>query len=322
MYCVGVDLGGTNLRAAVVDVATGRVVVDVRTPTNGPEGPDAVLKRMANLIRRAMDESELPDADIRAVGIGVPGVYDPDTNETIFLTNLPTHWRRVPVGQQIGEQVGRPAVLINDARAFTLAEATLGAARGSRTVVGITLGTGIGGGIVIGGRLHLGIDGSAGEIGHTIVDPHGTPCGCGNYGCLEAYASGPALATLGIKAVRQGRTTALRELVKGDLNRMTPEIIVQGAEAGDAIAREVLDQAGTWLGIGIANAITALCPDAVVIGGGVAAAGEWLLRPVREVVRRRCLVSPVDRIRIVLAELAGEAGVIGAAVWAATQVGE
>jgi glucokinase len=316
MLSVGVDLGGTNLRAAVVDVVSGRVVSDARGPTRAEEGPDAVTKRMAALIQQAIDTCGLPPDQVTSIGIGVPGLYNPTTNHVIFLTNLPTNWRQVPLGPEIAERLGRPTVLVNDARAFTLAEATLGAARGAQTVVGVTLGTGIGGGVVLGGRLHLGLDGTAGEVGHMIVDPHGTPCGCGSFGCLEAYASGPALITLGIKAIRQGRTTSLRDLIGGDLNALTPELIVHGANQGDAIAREVLDQVGYWLGVGVANLITLFSPDAVVIGGGVAAAGEWLLRPVREVVLRRCLVTPTERVKIVLAELAGEAGVIGAAVWA------
>lgn len=313
LLCVGVDLGGTNLRAALVDVSTGEVAADARTPTRAGEGPPAVIERMADAIRRVLPSGSLPSA----VGIGVPGLYDPETQVVRFLPNLPTAWRDVPLGDEISRRVGLPAFLINDARAFVLAEATFGAGRGARNVVGITLGTGIGGGVVIEGQLHTGLDGTAGEVGHQIIDYNGPPCGCGGRGCLEAHASGPAITAMAIKAVLQGRTTCLRELVDGDLDRMSPEVIVRAAEQGDEVAQEVLAEAGRLLGIGVANLVTLFSPDVVVIGGGVAKAGEWLLAPIRETVRLRCRVTPLDRVRITAARLGDHAGAIGAAVWAA-----
>ena len=322
MLCVGVDLGGTNLRAAVVDVESGQVVSDIRGPTLAAEGPAAVIGRMASIVQRAIAASGYPANAMAAIGIGVPGLYDPATNVVRFLPNLPTTWVDVPLGRAIESHIGIPTTLLNDSRAFILAEATFGAGRGGDTVVGITVGTGIGGGAVIGGRLHLGLDGTAGEVGHTTVEPNGFLCGCGNRGCLEAYASGPAIATLGVRAIRQGRTTILRELVHGDLNEVTPEIIVRAAEQDDAIARQILDEAGGYLGIGVANLITLFSPHAVVIGGGLAEAGEWLLQPIRRVVQERCRVTPIERITIATASLAGEAGVIGAAMWSGQWIGQ
>jgi glucokinase len=304
------------VRAAVVDAETGRVLVDRRDLTHAAEGPEAVIDRMAALIARAIDAANDADCPVAAIGIGVPGLYDPETNVVRFLPNLPTTWPGVPLGREIQRRLGLPTTLINDSRAFILAEATFGAGRGGHTVVGMTVGTGIGGGAVIGGRLHLGLDGTAGEVGHHTVEPHGLLCGCGNRGCLEAHASGPAIAALGMRAIRQGRTTILRDLVGGDLNQVTPEVIVRAAEAGDPTAAEILDESGAFLGLGVANLITLFSPNAVIIGGGVADAGEWILRPIRRVVAQRCRVTPIDRITIATAALAGEAGVIGAAVWA------
>jgi len=174
MLTVGVDLGGTNLRAAVVDTDTGQVLADARGPTRAQEGPPAVIGRMAALIEQAISESGRA-RDVKSIGIGVPGLYDPATNFVRFLPNLPTTWPNVPLGPEIASRVGLPTVLVNDARAFVLAEATFGAGRGATTVVGMTLGTGIGGGIVVGGRLHLGLDGTAGEVGHQIIDFNGPP---------------------------------------------------------------------------------------------------------------------------------------------------
>jgi len=317
MRCAGVDLGGTNLRGVIFDGERGEVIVHAQIPTRAEEGPSAVIERIIALLRELMDQSPAP---IISVGIGVPGLYDPRTQVTRFLPNLPTAWRGVPLGAEIERAVGRPTFLINDARAFALAEATWGAGRGASTVVGITLGTGIGGGVVIEGHLLFGIDGTAGEVGHQIINPHGPPCGCGSRGCLEAYASGPAIAAAGMKAVRQGRTTRIRDMIGGDLNAITPEVIVRAAEAGDPIAREILEESGFYLGIGVANLITLFSPEVVVIGGGVAKAGEWLLGPIRRVVAERCRVTPIERVRILPAALGGLSGAIGAALWAGQQV--
>jgi len=316
MLSIGVDLGGTNLRAGIVDTVAGRVLSSARGPTYAEEGPPAVIERMAALINQAISEARLATDEIVAIGIGVPGLYDPATNAVRFLPNLPTTWLDVPLGREIELRVGRPTALVNDARAFVLAEATFGAGRGANIVIGLTLGTGIGGGIVIGGQIVLGHDGSAGEFGHHIIDLNGPRCGCGSRGCLEAHASGPAIATMGIKAVRQGRTTVLRDLIDGDLNRMTPEVIVRAAEMGDPVAREIMDEAGLYLGIGVANLVKIFSPDVVVIGGGVSQAGDWLLKSIRQVVSRHSSVTYLDRVSITLAALGGDAGIIGAALWA------
>jgi len=317
MICAGVDLGGTNLRGVLCDVERGEVIARAHIPTRAEEGPPAVIRRMAALLHQLIDQSRAP---IAAVGIGVPGLYDPQTGITRFLPNLPTAWRDVPLGPEIERAVGCPVFLINDARAFALGEATWGAGRGARIVVGITLGTGIGGGVVIEGRLLLGIDGTAGEVGHQIINPYGPRCGCGSRGCLEAHASGPAIAAAGMKAVRQGRTTQIRDLVDGDLNAVTPEVVVRAAELGDPVAIEILEEIGFYLGIGVANLITLFSPEVVVIGGGVAKAGKWLLDPVRRIVTERCRVTPVERVRILPAALDGMGGAVGAALWAGQRI--
>jgi glucokinase len=316
---IGIDLGGTKIAAAAVDVATGELAGRTVIPTEAHAGPDAVLDRMAQLVDAVCQSAELPREAIGGLGVGVPGMTDLAGGHTLFLPNLPGGWRGVPVATMLTQRTGRSTWLINDARAFTLAEATWGAGRGARTVVGMTLGTGIGGGIALDGRLHLGLDGTAGEVGHQTIDPDGPPCGCGNRGCLEAFASGPALTSLGVRAVLQGMTTQIGVLVDHDLNRITPETIVRAAEGGDAVAREILDRTGTYLGIGIANLVTILSPERVVIGGGVARLGEWLLAPARDVVRQRCHVTPLNRVQVVRAALGSDAGVVGAAVWAFQQ---
>jgi len=318
---IGLDLGGTKIAAAAVEITTGGLTGRAVISTEAHEGPDAVLERMATLIDEVCRSASLRRDEIRGLGVGMPGMTDYEGGSTILLPNLPGGWRGVPVAASLSQRTGYPTFLVNDARAFTLAEATCGAGRGARTVVGLTLGTGIGGGIAIDGRLLWGLDGSAGEIGHQTIDPDGPPCGCGNRGCLEAFASGPALAALGIRAVLQGLTTQIGALVEQDLNRITPETIRRAAEAGDEVAREILERVGGYLGIGIANVMAILSPDRVIIGGGVARLGEWLLAPARATVLERCRSIPVDRAQIVPAVLGGDAGIIGAAMWAFHKLG-
>ena len=313
---IGIDLGGTKIAAAALDVATGEIAGRTVVATEAHTGPPAVLRRMAMVVETVRASAGLRREAVGGIGVGVPGVTDMDAGRTLFLPNLPTAWRAVPVAAMLAEATGYPVALINDARAFILAEATWGAGRGARNVAGLTVGTGIGGGIVIEGRLYMGLDGTAGEVGHQTIDPDGPPCGCGNRGCLEAFASGPAIAALGVRAVLQGMTTRIGALAEHDLNRITPETIMRAAEEGDEVAREILRRAGNYLGTGVANLATILSPDRVIIGGGVARLGEWLLEPVRATLRQRCHAVPVDRIEVVRAALGDDAGVVGAAVWA------
>jgi glucokinase len=226
-------------------------------------------------------------------------LYDPRTGATRFLVNIPGSWDGYPVAGPIADALGVPVALINDARAFGLAELRLGAGRGASSMVGLTLGTGVGGVIAIDGKVHQGHDGSAGEIGHQTIDPDGPSCNCGNHGCLEAFARADRIAAA------CGTATA------GDA--------VERARSGDAAALEGLRGIGRYLGIGIGNMIAVLSPDRVVIGGGIAAAGDLLLDEARAEIRRRVRTTSVDMVEIVTAELGTWAGSIGAAVHGAEQ---
>ncbi len=319
-YAIGVDLGGTNLRAAVVDTARGLILAQKKSPTRAQEGQSAVIERMVQLIQAVIAESGLRPGEIRAAGIGVPGTPDLETGTILILPNLPGQWRDAPLGSILKEQIHLPVGVINDVRAITLAEYTFGAGRGADTVACFALGTGIGGGLVVNGRLHLGIGGTAGEFGHQVVEPDGLPCGCGGRGCLELYASGPAIAAMGVKEVMHGHTTRIGELVQYDLNRVTPEVIARAAQEGDRTALEIFRRAGTYLGITVSNIITAVSPQKVIFGGGVSQAGELLLDPVRQTVRQRVHVVPVEQVDFVLACLGTQAGVVGAALWASARL--
>jgi glucokinase len=316
----GLDLGGTNLKAGIVDVAAGRLLASSSVPTVAREGPSAVIGRMAALVESLLGAQRLARTDVGGIGIGVPGALDLETGTTHFLPNLPGNWRDIPLARELGASTGLPVVLLNDVRAITLGEWRFGAGRGVDTMACFAIGTGIGGGLVINGRLHLGIGGTAGELGHQTIDMNGPLCGCGNRGCLEALASGPAIAALGMKAVTQGRTTIIGSLVNYDLNRITPEVIADAARQGDAVAGEIYEQAGTYLGVAVSNVLISVGPRKVVIAGGVAAAGDLLLEPIRRTVRERVFLMPADQVEVTLASLGSEAGALGAAAWAAEQL--
>ena len=314
---IGCDLGGTNLRAAIVDVENGSVIHKMSIPTLARDGHDAVMKRMAGLFMQMINWAEMKKDEIGGIGIGVPGVLDLAKGETVFLPNLPGTWPRVPLRETIINLTGLPTALLNDVRSTTNGEWRFGAGRGVDTIVVFAVGTGIGGGLVINGQLHLGIGGTGGEIGHMTIDYNGPTCGCGNKGCLEAYASGPAIAAMGMKAVAQGLTTRIGEMCEYDLNRITPELIARAAREGDHIAQDIYERAGFYLGMAAANICVAIGPRRIVIGGGVAQVGDLLLEPIRRTLRERVSVMPVEQVEVLQSELGNNAGVIGVACWAA-----
>jgi glucokinase len=318
---IGCDLGGTNLRAAIVDTQDGSVLHQISVPTRAREGHQAVMERMAQLFLQIIESAGITRDEIGGIGIGVPGVLDLERGETIFLPNLAGTWPGVPLRDTIANLTGLPVALLNDVRAITNGEWHFGAGRGVDTVAVFAIGTGIGGGLVINGKLHLGIGGTGGELGHTTIDYNGPTCGCGNQGCVEAYASGPAIAAAGMKAVAQGLTTTIADLCEHDLNRITPRLIAQAAETGDPIAREIFERAGFALGIAAANVCVAIGPRRIIVGGGVSQAGDLLLDPIRRVLRERVKVMPIEQVEVISSRLGNNAGVIGVARWAADEIG-
>jgi glucokinase len=299
----GVDLGGTNVTIAL-GTAEGKVTAERKIPTNSHEGPEAVLRRIAETVK------SLGGAP-RALGMGVPGLVDLDAGVTKFLPNLPTQWRDVPVRKTLGGEV----YLLNDVRTATLGEMTFGLGRDAKTLAFFALGTGVGGGVAVDGKLRLGPNGTAGELGHQTILPEGPPCGCGNRGCLEALASAPAIAAEGVRLLLSGNAPKLHETVGGDASKVTPEAM---ARSGDPAALEAIARAGRYVGIAVSNVIVSLRPDLVVIGGGVSGLGETLLAPVRDEVRARVgkLFGP-QPTRIERSALGDRAGILGALALAA-----
>jgi glucokinase len=313
-YILGIDLGGTNIVAGAMPEDGSEEIAMRSQPTHAELGADVVASRIIQIIGDVMTvtmaQTGAKRDDFIGVGIGAPGPLDREKGLVIIAPNL--GWRNFPLRDLIADGVGLPATLDNDANCATLGEWWCGAAKGGRNVVGLTIGTGIGGGLILDGRLYHGASDVAGELGHTTIDSTGRRCKCGNYGCLEAYASGPNIAERAREAIASDETSLLRDLVGGQLELITAQTVYDAATRGDEIAREVVRDTAKFLGIGVANLLNIFNPDVVVIAGGVTQAGDALFEPMRAEVRRRAFRPAVEACRIVAATLPGTAGVVGA----------
>lgn len=306
---IGVDAGGTKLLGGVVDEDLA-VHHRVRCLWRGGDR-DEVLETIA----AAVEEARAVAPDVEAVGFGIPSLVDTARGASLSSVHLPLG--DVPFRELMAERLGLPVAVDNDATAAVVAEHRHGAARGAADVVLLTLGTGIGGGLVLGGRVYRGSLGAGAELGHMVVDVDGPECfgDCPGRGCLEALVSGSALARDGATAAREAPESALgRALAGGD--EITGTLVTEAALAGDGAAREVMEHAGMRLGAGIVSLVNAFNPEVVVVGGGVMAAGELLLRPAREVVAVRALRPSREHVRILPARFGEEAGMLGAAALA------
>lgn len=315
-YIIGVDLGGTNIVVGAMSADGSRQFAMHSTPTppRSEGSSERVVERMIEMVEvtiaETLTETGATRNNILGVGIGAPGPLDRENGVVIIAPNL--GWHNLPLRDLISDAVRLPATLDNDANCATYGEWWVGAARGARNVVGITIGTGIGGGLIIDGKLYHGSSDVAGEIGHMTIDQTGRRCGCGNYGCLEAYASGPNIAERAREALRSGEISELPSMVGGDLERITAATVYEAAHKGDLVAREVVRDTAKFLGVGLANLLNVFNPDVVVVAGGVTQAGDALFEPLRAEVRRRAFKPAVAACRIVPGELPGTAGVIGA----------
>ena len=307
-YVVGIDIGGTNIVAGTVAEDGSELLGLVAEPTFPEQGADAV---MARIVKLARDSMKVSGKTIVGLGIGSPGPLDTKRGIVLLTPNL--GWTNFPLRDRLQSALGLPATLDNDANCAVFGEWWRGAARGARHVVGLTIGTGIGGGIVLDGAIYHGASDIAGELGHMSIDSTGRRCKCGNYGCLEAYASGPNIAARAVEGIEAGAETALPKYVKGDLERVTAQVVYEAAHDGDEYALEVVRDTAKFLGAGVANVINIFNPEVVVICGGVTLAGARLFDPLRSEVKRRAFKPAVEVCRIVPGELTGTAGVYGAA---------
>jgi len=305
-YIVGVDLGGTQIRACLADME-GNILRQTRQATLASEGLQPVLQRI-----KASTYEVLPEAKSQAVlGIGIvaPGPLDPRTGVIIAAPNLPG-WNNVPLRDIMVDEFKLPVYVGNDANLAGLAEYRFGAGRGYSNVIYLTISTGIGGGFIVDGRLLLGTHGFAGEPGHMTVEPSGPRCACGNVGCLEVMASGPAIARHAMELIREGKTSMLSEVLQ-DNGDLTAEMVGQAAHQGDKVALQAIERAAYYLGIGVLNLIHIFDPGIVILGGGVSKLGSLLFRPVRQLVHERAITSVQRETPIVPAALGDEVGLLG-----------
>jgi glucokinase len=315
-WIVGVDLGGTNIvvGALPMDGGEGQLLALREAKTEAFKGAKFVVDRIVQMVEDTIADVGREHGgskdDFAGIGIGSPGPLNRQTGTIINTPNL--GWRNFPLRDLISNAVGLPAALDNDANCATYGEWWLGAGKSVDTLVGFTLGTGIGGGIVLNGEIFHGASDAAGEMGHMTLDSTGRKCKCGNYGCLEAYASGPAIALRAVEGIEAGAETVLPDLVNGRLEDLTAATVYEGAVLGDAYANEVMKETAKFLGTGIANIVNILNPEMVVVAGGVTRAGDQLFVPLRAEVRRRAFKSAEEACQIVPAQLVGTAGVIGA----------
>src|SRR5688572_7885679 len=312
-YLVGVDLGGTNIVAGAL-AEHGSDVLALRTePTGADQGAEAVVDRIVRMIDTVITETMAQTGakreDMIGIGVGSPGPLDRERGIVVTTPNL--GWTNFPLRDAIQERTRLPVRIDNDANCATLGEWWLGAARGASNVIGMTIGTGIGGGIILGGRLYHGSSDVAGEIGHATIDITGRRCKCGNYGCLEAYASGPSIADRAREALGGDENATMIRMAGGDPARITAATVYEAAKKGDDTALDVVRETSRFLGAGIANLLNIFNPEVVVIAGGVTQAGDTLFAPLRREVKKRAFKPAVDACEIVPGILTA-AGVVGA----------
>ncbi len=308
---IGVDLGGTQIRAALIQGA--RLISRVSLPTRDEEGRDAVIQRIKEAIRQAAHQGGVPLEQVPGIGIGAPGPLDGRSGVIISPPNL-KGWHNVPLRQIIQDEFRLPVALGHDASVAALAEHMFGTGRGVPDMIYITISTGIGGGVLLGGKLLLGVSGVAPEPGHMTIDIHGPRCNCGNIGCLEMLASGTAIARHAAEAIAQGKgqgmLAAARALQEQEVDA---RVVVEAARRGDQVAQAIMRKAAEYVGVGIVNLIHLFNPALIVIGGGVSKAGPLLFEPIRQMVEARAMAVQRRAVRIVPAALGQDAGLLGAA---------
>jgi len=311
---LGIDLGGTKILTAVAS-AEGKMLSRDHSITPAKEGQEAVVKSILESVGRALDQANIVVADLTAIGVGAPGLSNPETGILFTSPNLPG-WKDVPLRDIIEKELGKQAFLINDANAAAVGELYFGAGRGARNFIYITVSTGIGGGIIIDGKIYTGSIGTAGELGHMVIDDEGPQCNCGNIGCWETLASGTALAREARHRIKEGTATSILKYADGNIKKVNAEAIHEAAQAGDKLANELIAQTAYYLGVGLANLINIFNPEVIIIGGGVSNIGDMLLKPAFEEAGHRAFKQSYQAVRFARTELGRNSGVLGAAAYA------
>jgi len=310
-YLAGVDIGGTNIKLALVD-REARLTVKRTFSTLKFKGKSALIDAIVSQIEGLVSGQGINKKDIIGIGIGAPGAVDIRTGTVHYLTNIPD-WREVPLGSILKKRLGIPVFVDNDANVMALGESYFGAGVGAVNMLCVTLGTGVGGGLILDGKLYRGSSYAAGEFGHIPINIDGPKCRCGSRACVEAYAGNSYIVKEAAHSIRKGAKTLITKLVKGDLSKITPEIISEAARKNDRFSKKIWTDVGEKIGVGLAGVVNLLNIERIVIGGGIAEAGRILFDPIRKTIKERAMRLPANTVKVVKAKLGYDAGLIGTA---------
>lgn len=308
---IGIDVGGTNVKIALVD-EKGKIKYSNSVPTRAEMGYEYTVNNIKQAICDLLKETKLEPKNIEGIGFGFPGQVDYKSGIVRLAPNIPG-WVDVPIAKLIEDEFHIPTRVDNDVRCAALGELNFGAGKGCENLICITVGTGIGSGLIVNGKLVRGASNAAGEIGHIKLQMNDGPiCGCGDTGCLEAFASGPSIVAMAEDYIRGGKSTKFREMANS--NPITPYIVCEAAKAGDPVAKRIFTIMGEYIGIGMASVVNLLNPEKIIVGGGVADAGEILMTPLKETLKKRAMKIAGEAVEVVPAQLGNTAGVIGASL--------
>ncbi|HEY9060274.1 MAG TPA: ROK family protein [Pseudobacteroides sp.] len=312
MYYVGIDLGGTNIAAGIVD-ENGVLIHKDSVPTKRERPYQKIIKDMAQLALKVIKDKGLELKDVKSIGIGSPGT--PDSKKGILVYNCNLNFNNTPIRDEMQKYIDLPIYLENDANCAALAESVAGAAKDVDDCIAITLGTGIGGGIVINKKIYSGFNYAGSEIGHMVIVSDGVQCTCGRKGCWESYASATALIRQTRDAAVANPDSKINEIINGNLDKIDAKTAFDAAKMGDAVGQKVVDQYIKYIAEGLSNTINSFMPEVIVIGGGVCKEGEYLLKPLRERVYADIYCrGSVPKPQIRVAEMGNDAGIVGAAM--------
>ena len=311
MYRLGIDLGGTNIASGVVD-ENFKIIGSAKVKTNAPRPAEEIVDDMVKSALEAVKQAGLTIDDIAVIGVGTPGSVVNDTGVVAYANNLGFY--DVPLAEMLEKKLGKKVFVENDANAATYGEYIAGAGKGTKNFVAITLGTGVGGGIIIDGNIYSGTNFAGGELGHTVIQMDGEACTCGRNGCFEAYASATALIRQTKQAMIRFPKSKMWELCNNDIGNASGRTAFDAARAGDETALDVVSAYERYLSVGIANIVNTFQPDVFCVGGGISNEGEYLIKPVRDLVKGENYARNMSKnTEIKAATLGNDAGIIGAA---------
>ncbi len=310
-YAIGIDVGGTKIAAGLVNRA-GKVLTRYNTQAHSEKKPEFVIEAIEQAYYAILEAGQVEAGQVEAVGLGFGGNTNGPAGVILISSNLPA-WSNVPLRDIVAKRLGLPVILDNDTNLCALGEHRYGAGRGAKNMCYVTFSTGYGIGIIINHQLYVGHTGTAGELGHVVIDIGGPPCTCGKKGCLMAYASGVGISRMAYEKIEAGAKTLLREMIPADGRRISGQMVVKAAKQGDDVAREIIQTAGYYAGVGLSIIVQVINPELIVFGGGLTHIGSLLMEPAMAAMRENTQPEMLDSARIVPWQLGHDLGIIGAA---------